>query len=328
MYQNGQKDSIFVIVNVYAASKKAGKRWRQARRLLDERNLNCQYALTGQRGTAVELALGACERGYRRFLAVGGDGTVHDVLNGIVSYSQEHHQTDPLSAFTLGVIPMGSGNDWIKSLGIKSSVKDAVEAIASGHTVGQDVVKLSCRSLESDEESVSYMANVGGVGIDAKVCEIVNNRKKHGEGGKILYVKALIKSLRERKASALKVFIDGVQVYDGNYLSIAFGIGKYSGGGMRQTPDAVINDGLLDMTIIPDIPLMRIAREVYKLFTGAFLTIPELIAVKSRSVLITSAEGHTNLIEVDGEIVGRTPMKAEVLEGSINVYAGSTFKVK
>ena len=97
---------------------------------------------------------------------------------------------------------------------------------------------------------------------------------------------------------------------------------------MRQTPDAVINDGLLDMTIIPDIPLMRIAREVYKLFTGAFLTIPELIAVKSRSVLITSAEGHTNLIEVDGEIVGRTPMKAEVLEGSINVYAGSTFKVK
>ena len=155
MYQSAQKDSIFVIVNVYAASKKAGKRWRQARRLLEERNVDCQYALTGQMGTAVELALDACERGYRRFLAVGGDGTVHDVLNGIVSYSQEHHQTDPLSAFTLGVIPMGSGNDWIKSLGIKSSVKDAVEAIASGHTVGQDVVKLSCRSLESDAESVS-----------------------------------------------------------------------------------------------------------------------------------------------------------------------------
>ena len=97
---------------------------------------------------------------------------------------------------------------------------------------------------------------------------------------------------------------------------------------MRQTPEAVINDGLLDMTVIPNIPIMRIAREVYKLFTCSFLTIPEVIATKSRSVRITHEEGYSSLIEVDGEIVGRTPMRAEVLEGSINVYAGSTLMVK
>ena len=328
MHNSDPTEKIYTIVNVYAASKKAGKRWRQAKRLLEDRGVDCQYVLTGNLGTAASLALEACALGYRKFLAVGGDGTAHDVQNGLVSYSQKHGQEAPLSDFTLGVIPMGSGNDWIKSLGIRQSVRDAVNVIASGRTVGQDVVRLSCRSLDSEGESVTYMANVGGVGIDANVCEIVNNRKKHGEGGKILYVKALVKSIRDRKPSPLKVFSDGTEVYCGDYLSIAFGVGKYSGGGMRQTPEAVINDGLLDMTVIPDIPIMRIAREVYKLFTGSFLTIPEVIATKSRSVRITHEEGYSSLIEVDGEIVGRTPMRAEVLEGSINVYAGSTLMVK
>ena len=117
-----------------------------------------------------------------------------------------------------------------------------------------------------------------------------------------------------------KVYSDDELVFDGAYFSIAFGIGKYSGGGMRQTPAAVIDDGLLDMTVIPEIPMRRIVKEVWRLFTGTFLAVPELIATKSRKITIlpydnTSAEPA----EVDGEVIGKVPVCLEVLEDQINI---------
>ena len=311
MTENNLSDKWFVVVNIYAASKKAGEKWEKAKKLLQKKGVAFDYSLSGAAGNVRTITLEACNRGVRRFIAVGGDGTVHDVLNAILLFSESNGVQ--FSDFTLGVIPMGSGNDWIKTLGISKNINKAVDVIVSSKISRQDIVKVTCA------DGVSYVANVAGVGIDARVCDIVNRKKKMGERGKILYVKALIMAIRSRKPSLIKVICDGRKVFEGDYLSIAFGVGRYSGGGMLQTPEAVLDDGLLDMTLIPDLPLSRIAVEVHKLFTGRFLTVPELVVSKSRCIEVIPSSPSGDLVEVDGEVVGRAPVRFDVLPGYINI---------
>ena len=110
------KDQWIVIVNVYATSRKAGSLWREAEAMLKARGIDYHCRLTGVDGNASDLAHAAAAEGYRRLVAVGGDGTVHDVLNGIAAYldwAVEAGKSLNFSDFTLGVIPVGSGNDWI-----------------------------------------------------------------------------------------------------------------------------------------------------------------------------------------------------------------------
>ena len=306
-------DKWLAVVNVFAASRKAGSVWKMAAGCLEEAGVQYKAEFTGGKYNATELSRISAAKGYRKFIAVGGDGTIHDVLNGIAEYALGTPGVS-LSDFTLSVIPVGSGNDWVKSVGVSRDIKKAVSYIAAGVTGLQDVVKVSM------DEAVSYMSNVGGVGLDARVCEIVNRKKEQGKRGKKLYVSALLYCIRHRVPVRAKVLCDGQKVFSGKYLSIAIGVGKYSGGGMRQTPEAVIDDGLLDVTIIPDISIWTIAKEAYKLFTGKFLTIRELIASKCRELyIVPETEADSEPVEVDGEVVGRAPVRMEVIEDQIRI---------
>ena len=319
---NGRGNIWFAVVNIFAASKKASKKWDAASKILKEKEIQFHSCRTGKGGNAEQITFDACSAGYRRFLAVGGDGTVHDVLNGIATFVRWSEGRLSLADFTLGVVPVGSGNDWIKTLRIPNDISKAIGVIADGCTSRQDVVRVGIVD-KSDADvyiSDSYMANIGGVGIDARVCGRVNAKKKEGKRGKILYVTSLLHAIRHRKPAGARVECDGVTVFDGNYLSMAFGVGKYSGGGMRQTPAAVLDDGLLDITIIPDLPLGRIAMEVPRLFTGTFLKVPELVVAKAKNVVVWPHEGSSaEPVEVDGEVVGRSPVRFDVLDEQINV---------
>ena len=316
----------FTVVNVYAASKKASELWEEAENGLKSRNVIYHGNRTGRSGNAMEITFDACAAGYRKFVAVGGDGTVHDVLNGIAAYVDwTSGNSAPLafSDFTLAVIPLGSGNDWIRSTGVPKDIDKAVALLADPVMAAQDVVKVTMLDDSGCPLSVSYMANIGGVGIDARVCEKVNSKKTQGKRGKILYVTSLLQAIRERVPAMARVECDGRTVFDGSFLSMAFGVGKYSGGGMRQTPAAVLDDGLLDVTVIPELPLLRIAREAPRLFTGTFLDVPELVAVKGRSVTVYPQDNSSSEpVEVDGEVVGKGPVRFEVMDSRINIVVG------
>ena len=111
----------YAVVNIFAASKKAGAMWRKAETVLLEAGVPFISEKTGDHGNAMNLTCVACERGYRNFIAVGGDGTVHDVLEGIMFFMESRRLAGDdisLSDFTLAVIPVGSGNDWIKTTGV------------------------------------------------------------------------------------------------------------------------------------------------------------------------------------------------------------------
>ena len=313
-----KKDIWLIVVNVFAASKKAGELWRRAESLLKQEDIAYECRYTGDSGNACRIAEDSSREGYRKFVAVGGDGTVHDVLNGIMSFVDSPENESSLEDFYLSVLPMGSGNDWIKSLGIPCDVKKLVGLMAEGSFGRQDVVKVALLGDGGSAKSVSYMANVGGVGIDADVCRIVNVNKKMGMSGKILYVKALIQCLMKRVPVVARVFCDGEEVFHGKYFSIAFGIGKYSGGGMRQTADALMDDGLLDMTLIPELGAWTIAKEAPKLFTGTFTKIKKLVVKRAKKIVVVPDDGRP-YVEVDGEVIGTAPMSLEIMGPQINV---------
>lgn len=310
-----KKDIWLVVVNVFAASRKAGSVWKKAAVMLEEAGVIYKARFTGGQDNAIAISRKASAEGYRKFLAVGGDGTVHDVLNGIAGYVYAPDSEGvSISDFTIGVLPVGSGNDWVKSTGVPRDLNGAVSCIAGGNVAPQDVVKVTA------DESVSYMANIGGVGLDARVCEIVNRKKEQGRRGKHLYVSALLYCIRHRMPVSARIICDGKEIFNGKYLSLAFGVGRYSGGGMRQTPLAVLGDGLLDVTVIPDIPIWTIAKEVPKLFTGTFHKVSVLTQAKCQVVeILPETEADAEPVEVDGEVVGRAPVRMEVMPAQINV---------
>lgn len=324
MKDSDRKDIWLVVVNVFAASRKAGSVWKKAAVMLDEARIPYKAMFTGGKDNAITISRKAASKGYRKFIAVGGDGTVHDVLNGIAEHvGSPDASVESISDFTLGVLPVGSGNDWVRSTGVPRDIRQAVDMIAEGHTGLQDVVRtdvLDPSYLDADPLAVSYMANIGGVGLDARVCEIVNRKKEQGRRGKKLYVSALLYCIRHRVPVRARIVCDGQEIFSGKYLSIAFGVGKYSGGGMRQTPLAELGDGKLDVTVIPDIPIWTIAKEVPRLFTGTFHKVDVLTLAKCREVLvIPEGEADAEPVEVDGEVVGRAPVRLTVLSEQIRV---------
>lgn len=328
------KDQWLVVVNVFAASKKAGSVWKRAAVMLENAGVQYKAMFTGGVDNAIAISRKSAAKGYRKFLAVGGDGTVHDVLNGIVEYvCGSDVDGVSLSDFTLGVLPVGSGNDWVKSTGVPKDLERAVAVIAKGHTMRQDVVKVGmldysgpasdlASAMSADVINVSYMANVGGVGIDARVCEIVNKKKEQGRRGKKLYVYALLYCILHRASSKAVVYCDGKEMFRGEYYSMAFGVGKYSGGGMRQTPLAELGDGLLDVTVIPRVSVGTIVKAAPRLFTDTFHkgVVSELETAQCRTVFVLPETGSdVEPVEVDGEVVGRAPVRMDVMPDSINV---------
>lgn len=319
----------YAVVNPNAGSGKTVSEWPRASKILSDNRIDFEYKTTWKMGAAVEITMKACAEGYRKFLAVGGDGTVHEVLEGIAKYVRisavaktldKESQKVALDDFTLAVMPIGSGNDWIKTLEIPKDFNKVAELMKRDSTGRQDVFCLSLRDDNTSRNLESFMANVGGVGFDANVCKKVNFEKNTGKSGKVLYLKALISNILNFKTFDCVVEAYGKEIFRGTTMSIALGAGKYSGGGMLQVPDAVLDDGLLDITIIPLMPLHRIIRAVPGLFTGKLLKDnPELISAKCSSLSIKPLSSPAPLVEVDGEVVGNLPVSIERMDGQLRV---------
>lgn len=322
------KDTWIAIVNPKAGSGKTYKEWDKAEELLKQNSIPFLTRLTNFKMHATDLAVSAAKQGYRNFIAVGGDGTVHETLDGILKFIvnfPDQANRPKISDFTLAVIPIGSGNDWIKSLSVPKDSQKLIELIKNKSYSRQDVVKariLDPKALPEEKVlNIDYMANIGGVGLDALVCRRVNRMKERGKRGKLLYVTSLIHNIIHKKASYAKVYCDDELIFSGKYLSMALGVGKYSGGGMRQTADAIMDDGLLDITIIPDINYGIIAKEAYKLFTGTFTQVRYVTTGRGKTIKVLPYNDSNDPVEVDGELIGNIPVVFDVLPDQLNVLS-------
>lgn len=308
-----------VIVNPKAGSGRGLKDWPVISNQMYDSGLNFTCVFTAHKYHAVELTVKAINDGFRNIVAVGGDGTIHEVVNGIFI-----QKAVPTTEVSLAVIPTGTGNDWIRMYGISKTYSEAVRSLAEKRSILQDVAKVTF--YETRVKHVRYMANVAGLGYDAVVNLKYNNLKDEGKQGKMLYLRSTFNTFMKFRSKHFKISADGRPFYEGMVFSGAVGIGQYNGGGMQQMPNALVNDGLMDLTIIRKMSKFRVLRNFKLLYSGNIYTNPKVIFTQAKEIEISTVP--ETRIEIDGEAVGFSPFTFELVPHSIRVVVGSSYKIE
>ena len=285
-------------------------------KLIRENDIPYELVFSQHKYHVTELTVQAVNDGYRRIIVIGGDGTLHEVVNGLFI-----QQSVPTSEVTIAVIPVGTGNDWIRMYGIPTRYAESVRAIREGYSFLQDVGEITYE--ESQFRQKRYIANVAGSGFDAFVIRHFNHLKAKGRKGGWLYPLSIVRSFFTYKSTGVKVCVDGQVVFNDLLFSIAVGICKYNSGGIQQLPAAVADDGLLDMTLIRPVHWWHIIFRLKKLFNGEIYQIGHVMHVQGSKITVTSSPDI--MLEADGELLGTTPLEFGILHRAIKVVVSKDF---
>ena len=306
----------FAIVNPVAGNGRGLDEFPRISKLLREQQIHCEAVFSEHKFHAVELTVEAVRRGYRRIIAVGGDGTLHEVVNGLFI-----QQVVPPSEVLLAVIAVGSGNDWIRMFGIPQNCADAIRAIREEHSFLQDVGVVSYE--EAKYRQSRYMANVAGAGFDAHVVRKLSHLKKKGHKSRWRYTWCLVRSFFRYKSTGVKVWVDDRLVYNNLLLSAAVGICKFNGGGIQQLPEAVADDGMLDLSLIRPVHFWHLLFRFHYLFNGGIYRIRHILQERGSRIRIESSPEVS--VEIDGEPLGHTPLEFSVLHQAVRIVVGREF---
>jgi YegS/Rv2252/BmrU family lipid kinase len=302
-----------VIVNPNAGRQKGKKDWNIISALLTLADIKFKAVFTLYPRHAIEIASSHIDTGYKNLIVVGGDGTMNEVINGIFRQSRY-----PTTEISVGMITVGTGNDWGRMFNIPGDYSRAIATIKKNKSFLQDagIVKY----YHGNEESCRYFVNIAGIGFDAIVVSKTNRIKEAGKGGQLSYLKSILISLIKYRHTRAKITIDDI-VINNDVFNISIGICKYNGGGMLQAPDAVADDGLFDVTVINRIKKHDIILNLKRLYDGSISTHPLVDTYRARSVSIDSQP--LIHLEADGESLGHSPFTFEIIPRSIRVLVGN-----
>ena len=316
MTNRGMTDRWFVIANPISGGGKGEEDFPTISNLLHEKGIEFEAQFTEHRYHATEIAVEAVNRGYRRLIVVGGDGTLSEVVNALFIQKQ----CEPKEVL-VAVIAVGTGNDWVRTTQLPRNYAAVADAIKEGHSFLQDVGKV-CYA-ESKFEQTRYMVNIAGMGFDAYVIEIFNHLKLKGYKGKWLYLYSLIKGFFSAKSADTTVEVDGKVICKRPLFSLAVGIGRYNGGGIQQLPRAIADDGLLDLSIIRPVHWWHVIFRAARLFNGKIYTIGHVHHARGKVVKISSEP--TLPLECDGELMGGTPITISVIPQAVRFIVTKEF---
>uniref|UniRef100_UPI0040559C65 diacylglycerol/lipid kinase family protein n=1 Tax=Alistipes sp. TaxID=1872444 RepID=UPI0040559C65 len=306
----------FVIVNPVAGDGRGLDDFPEISKLLREEEIRYEPLFTEHKYHATELTVSAIKAGYRQIIVVGGDGTLHEVVNGL--FIQQ--EVDPKEV-KLAVIAVGTGNDWVRTMGIPARHRDAIHAIKQGHTFLQDVGVVSYE--EAHYRQSRYMANVAGAGLDAMVVKRVNHLRQKRRFRSWSYTWCMIRTFFGYKSTGVKLWIDDELVYNNLLLSVAIGICKFNGGGVQQLPKAVADDGLFDISLVRPVHFWHVLFRLHYLFNGNIYEIRHILHKRGRKVRIESSPEI--MVEVDGELLGGSPLEFSLLPRAINIIVSEDF---
>ncbi len=303
-----------VIVNPHAAAGKGGRDWPIIENILKEEGFDFDSCITQYQRHAIELVRSnISEHGYRKIISVGGDGTNNEVINGI--FLQDVVQP---SEMMLGVMPVGTGNDWARMFDFPQDYEKIVRIFKSENKFLHDVGKVTYFNDGNPQER--YFLNSSGSGLDDAVCREVNKLKAQGKGGRIRYLICLATGLFKHKYYRVKIEIDGEEVFNEPVLSLSVGNCCFNGGGMKMLPNAIPNDGILDMTVVGKVSPFKFVTNATNLYDGTFVEkMKEVKAFAGRKIRITSDPPHSLFIETEGETLSNSPFDFEVLPNAINM---------
>ncbi len=283
--------TIALIVNPRAGRGASLRAVEPLKRILERRGTAYEMTMTRYPGDAIGLARDSLSD---LIVAVGGDGTINEVANGILG-----------SGKTLGIIPAGSGNDFVKSLAIPRHLERAVDTLLAGRTRDVDVGVVEIEedagnAREGPKKTKRYFVNGIGIGFAASVA--VRTTEIKYLGGTALYLLAVLQTLGKYRSPEFTIRVDSM-VRSSRHLLIAVGNGACSGGGFYLTPDARVDDGLFDVCLVDEASIPRILRLMPKVMRGAHRGEKEIDLLRGRNIRIEN--DFALPIHVDGEILGR-----------------------
>ena len=301
----------YTIVNPAGGYGTVKKRWPQMEEQLRNAGIQMELVFTQSRGHATELAREAVESGHRHILAVGGDGTNNETINGILQ-----QQAIPTTEVCYALLPVGTGNDWIRTMGIPRQMNPWLDMFEKGKTAIQDVGIAEYNNGEGTRQR--FFANVAGMSFDAYIAKYMDE-KQGGTGGRFAYYLALIRCLAKFKLPLTRIHADGFVLEDHCY-TVNAGICRYSGGGMQLVPHAVPDDGLLGLTVAKRVSKLGVLLATPYFYNGKIERHPKVEVHSARTIQVEALnDDHPVGLEVDGEFLGYTPVSFSVLEKALKV---------
>ena len=295
-----------IIVNPAAGANSSRKKWLRIQDVLKQCNFHFDYEYTDCTGHAIVLAREAATQGYNRIIAVGGDGTVNEVANGILNSSAAKD-------ISLGIISTGTGSDFIRSIGIPRDFIKACSRVSS-----QVRVKIDIGIVEYQYKGNKvrrYFLNTAGFGLDAAVVEATQKIPKQ-LGGTIPYLLGLIKALVTYQNKQAKITSDG-NVTEQRVVGVVVANGGYAGGGMHFAPTARLDDGLLDTLIINDMRKVELLSVFPRVYNGTHVKLAKVKMEKTTKISVESPD-HA-LIYADGELLGEAPATFSILPAALKI---------
>ncbi|MEL7162492.1 MAG: diacylglycerol kinase family protein, partial [Bacteroidota bacterium] len=278
------------LINPAAARGRKRKRWERDFRILQAELPRMTWAESRAEPGMAALAEAAVRAGHQFLVGVGGDGTHHDILNGIIA-------AGGLERVTYCPFPSGTGNDWVRTLGVPHGLRNWLETLRRGKTIAHRVGHLKMTDRER------YFLNVAGMAYDAEVVRRSEGlRYKH----RLFYPFLTLAFLRGFTAPTVRIEYNG-ETFTVPVHTVNFGIGRYSGGGMRLVPHADPAADTLALTFARRLPVWKILAESWRFYTGTIGAVREVTLAHAEEVTVTPLAGRLEL-EADGEWLGTGPV--------------------
>ena len=307
-----------VIVNPSSAGGSTGEAWPQIASDLRSQFGAFKAVFTKKRGDAAALAGEAARKGAKFIIACGGDGTVSEVANGILSAGKD---------VELGILPSGTGGDFRRTLEIPSQSRAAARVLRTGRTVRIDVGRVSFVD-HNGAEAMRYVLGVASCGMSTKVIE----RVKAGApdwlpantpkwlGGRISFGASLLQTAMRSTPTRLVVQLDDAHERQIVVSNLCIANARYFGGGMKIAPDAKLTDGKFDVVGVGDLSALKIFTSAPRVYLGSHLSMPEVSHALARKVSVRTADRGAEVpLEIDGELPGKLPATFQIIPEAIRV---------
>jgi len=304
--------TVFAIVNPRAASYLAGRKWQHIRREIMAAGFEVTGRFTEHKYHAVELAREACSRNADIILSVGGDGTFNEIVNGVMSRNCPADRRP-----VLGIVSVGTGSDFARTLGLTGDYRAAVRAMIRGKPRFCDVGFV--RFTIGGRTKTRYFANVFDVGLGGNVVRIANFVPKN-LGGFLTFLLSSLAGLATFKPPRLRIDIDGEHADTGLITIVGCANGQYFGGGMNIAPMARLDDGRLEVLYVKDTNLFRFVRRVLMpVYKARHLGYERLFHRPCRRVLITGQ--RVFVCDVDGEEEKAEKVEVTLVDRAIRILS-------
>lgn len=298
----------FVIINPTSGNNFVKKKKKKVLDLLENLEQPFEVFFTEYSGHEEELVLRGVKTGFRNFISIGGDGTVHHVVNGVMKQN-----LIPINEITVGVIPVGTGNDWVKNNFVPKDIRQAINTLNNYQTTTLDIGKLSFQN------EIRYFNILTGIGYDGYVVDKVTKYKSFG---KAAYLIASLIGFAKYKNSVIKYQFNDQEIITESLMAIV-GIGKFCGSGMLLTEDVDHCDGLFDISLVKNISVPKLFLNVKKMYNGKLTSLKEIDTYKTNKIKVEIIEGPTPFIESDGELIGQGNFEVEMVEQGLRFVVGS-----